>query len=219
MSTLSGHSPAQAHVWLRALLTIAWADGHYDPEEKALIESLLDPELNLGSLSNLEPISPGEVAAQIDPKEAEDFIRILIMVAVADGVYSHSEAELVQAFAQALRVEIPGFAALQSTLPPPPESSSSATPSGDGEKHDLLDPLRQWLDSVEIKNPKVAKFLCKMIPAQCPFERDVVLFNRKIFHIPPMCKLNPLYDQVVGLRFRALSFLADECHEDVRPYL
>ncbi|WP_333281761.1 MULTISPECIES: Mo-dependent nitrogenase C-terminal domain-containing protein [unclassified Microcoleus] len=39
-----------------------------------------------------------------------------------------------------------------------------------------------------------------------------------LFHIPPMCKLNPLYEELVGLRFRSLSFLADVCGEDVTPY-
>jgi hypothetical protein len=57
-----------------------------------------------------------------------------------------------------------------------------------------------------------------MIPAQCPFERDVKLFGHKIVHIPPLCKLNPIYEQLVGLRFRALSYLADDCGEDVSPY-
>jgi len=76
---------------------------------------------------------------------------------------------------------------------------------------DLLQPLRQWLDQMEIANPKLAKFLYKVIPAQCPFERDIIIFDRKIAHIPPMCKLNPLYDQLVGLRFRALCYLVDQC--------
>ena len=70
-----------------------------------------------------------------------------------------------------------------------------------------------------MQNEKVAHFLCKMIPSQCPFERDVVLFGRKVVHIPAMCKLNPLYEQLVGLRFRALSFLADTCDEDVSRYV
>jgi hypothetical protein len=85
-------------------------------------------------------------------------------------------------------------------------------------KLDLLQPLRHWLDSLDIQNRKLARFIAKMIPAQCPFERDVILFGRKIAHIPPMCKLNPLYDQFVGLRFRALCYLADVCGEDVQSY-
>jgi hypothetical protein len=85
-------------------------------------------------------------------------------------------------------------------------------------KFDLLQPLRQWLDELEIQNRKLAKFIAKLIPAQCPFERDVILFGRKIAHIPPMCKLNPLYDQFVGLRFRALCYLVDKCGEDIQSY-
>jgi hypothetical protein len=83
---------------------------------------------------------------------------------------------------------------------------------------DILRPLRQWLNQVEISNPKLAHRLCKLIPAQCPFERDVKLFGHKLFYIPPMCKLNPLYEEVVMLRFRALCYLADECGEDVTQY-
>ncbi|MBW4569504.1 MAG: Mo-dependent nitrogenase C-terminal domain-containing protein [Tolypothrix carrinoi HA7290-LM1] len=85
-------------------------------------------------------------------------------------------------------------------------------------QNDLLQPIRQWMESREINNPKLAHFLCQLIPAQCPFERDIKVFGRKLFHIPPMCKLNPLYEQVVGLRFKALCYLADECGEDVTAY-
>ncbi|MBO3459293.1 Mo-dependent nitrogenase C-terminal domain-containing protein [Aetokthonos hydrillicola Thurmond2011] len=85
-------------------------------------------------------------------------------------------------------------------------------------KLNLLQPLRQWLDSIEIENQKFARFVAKLIPAQCPFERDVVLLGRKVAHIPPMCKLNPLYDELVGLRFRALCYLVDQCGEDIQSY-
>lgn len=82
-------------------------------------------------------------------------------------------------------------------------------------KFNLLQPLRQWLDQIEISDAKFAMFLYKAIPAQCPFERDIKLFGRKIAHIPPLCKLNPLYDQLVGLRFRALCYLVDRCGIDI----
>ena len=85
-------------------------------------------------------------------------------------------------------------------------------------KFDLFKPVRQRMDQIEVKSPDLAHTLCKLIPAQCPFERDVKLFGRTLFHIPPMCKLNPLYEQVVSLRFRALCYLADECGEDVTRY-
>jgi hypothetical protein len=83
---------------------------------------------------------------------------------------------------------------------------------------DILQPLRKWVDGFEVSDRQLAHRLCKLIPSQCPFERDVNLFGRTLFHIPPMCKLNPLYDEVVGLRFRAMCYLADKCGEDVSAY-
>ncbi|HYW18745.1 MAG TPA: Mo-dependent nitrogenase C-terminal domain-containing protein [Nodularia sp. (in: cyanobacteria)] len=82
----------------------------------------------------------------------------------------------------------------------------------------LLHSVRQWLESREIHSAKLAHFLCKSIPAQCPFETDVKLFGHQLFHIPAMCKLNPLYEQLVSLRFKALCYLADQCGEDVTGY-
>jgi hypothetical protein len=87
-----------------------------------------------------------------------------------------------------------------------------------GLHYDLFHSIRRWLESIEISNPQLAHFLGKAIPAQCPFARDVTLFGRKLFHIPPLCKLNPFYEQVVSLRFKALCYLADKCGEDVSCY-
>jgi Mo-dependent nitrogenase C-terminus len=86
------------------------------------------------------------------------------------------------------------------------------------QQRDFFYPVREWLESVPVESPKLAHFLCKLIPSQCPFERDIVVFGRKLFHIPPMCKLNPFYEQVVALRFKALCYLADKCGEDVTCY-
>ncbi|GAB4382045.1 MAG: hypothetical protein Kow00121_41700 [Elainellaceae cyanobacterium] len=83
---------------------------------------------------------------------------------------------------------------------------------------DPFKPVRRWLDSIEIKDANFAHSICKLIPAQCPFERDVTVFGYTLFRIPPMCKLNPVYDEVVALRFRALCYLADVCGEDITAY-
>ncbi len=96
--------------------------------------------------------------------------------------------------------------------------ATNPQPYGQKPHFDLLYPLKQWLDSAEIKSQKLARLLCKFIPSQCPFEREVKIGDRTLFCIPPLCKLNPLYEQVVGIRFRALCYLADECGEDVTPY-
>ncbi|EKQ67145.1 Mo-dependent nitrogenase-like protein [Leptolyngbyaceae cyanobacterium JSC-12] len=93
------------------------------------------------------------------------------------------------------------------------------TESPRGQPHiDLLAPLRYWLNHIEIRDAKLAHWLCRLIPCTCPFERDITLFNRT-FHIPPLCKLNPLYNEVVSLRLRALSYLSDDCGIDVTDYI
>jgi len=74
--------------------------------------------------------------------------------------------------------------------------------------------LQTQLDGTEIHNAKLAKFLCKLIPAHCPFEREIKFKGQTILHIPPLCKLNPLYEQLVTLRFKCLSYLVDQSGED-----
>ena len=78
-------------------------------------------------------------------------------------------------------------------------------------------PLRQKLDSIKVNNPQLAHRLCKLIPAQCPFEKKITLRSRTLLHIPPLCKLNPVYDELVALRFRAICYLAEQ-GEDVSLY-
>ncbi len=95
-----------------------------------------------------------------------------------------------------------------------PYSVPPAAPKG----FQPLRPLRNWLDGIQIQDPQLARRLCKLIPSTCPFERDVTLFGRTIFHIPALCKLNPLYEQLVALRYRALCYLSDTCHEDISSY-
>ena len=77
---------------------------------------------------------------------------------------------------------------------------------------------QQWLSNWQIKSEKTARRIVKLIPAQCPFAREIRIFNRVMLRIPPLCKLNPCYEQLVSLRFRALCFLADSCGEDITPY-
>ena len=83
---------------------------------------------------------------------------------------------------------------------------------------DLLAPLRERLDNIEIGDRNFAHRICRLIPSQCPFEREIKLLGRTIVKIPPMCKLNPVYHELVALRFRAICYLADICGEDVSVY-
>jgi len=88
-----------------------------------------------------------------------------------------------------------------------------------GASLDMLSPLRSWLNGLTFKNPAIAHRVCRVVPTQCPFERDIRVMGKRVLRIPPLCKLNPLYEEVVSLRFRALCYLADECGEDVSAYI
>jgi tellurite resistance protein len=219
----SPYTDAQISVWLRGLLTIAWADGHFDKEEQALIAEITQTELApTADLGPIETISPTAIATTFGKNTsiAENFMRTAVMVAIADGLYSPAEDEVLHEFCIALGLDANILAALRLTLnyqPPGVAAAAGAIVPLESE-HELLKPMQDWLDHLDVKDPRLARFLCKMIPPQCPFERDVVLFGHKLIHIPPMCKLNPLYEQLVGLRFRALSYLADDCREDVSKY-
>jgi tellurite resistance protein len=216
---MAGYTDTQIAVWLRGLLAIAWADGDFSTTERTAIIDLTKTELAFQlDVTHLDPISPDELAASFgnNTQIGENFLRTAMMVAVADGVYSPPEAALLRKFHQALNIDTQVLTALESTLiNGDPNSQLDVTNT---QKIDPLLSVREWLDGLEIQDPRLARLLCKFIPSQCPFERDITLFGRKIVHIPPLCKLNPLYDQTVGLRFRALSYLADECGEDVSIY-
>ncbi|MEG3910406.1 Mo-dependent nitrogenase C-terminal domain-containing protein [Microcoleus sp. w2-18bC1] len=227
--------------WLRGLLTIAWADGNFDEDEQKMIANLTQDELHPVSFDEgFEPIAPEELAAVLgkDTAKGEDFLRTAVMVALADGTYSLSEDEVISKFCTALGHNVEAIEALRHTIEDSkcddsqgPSSQivfdanvapAAGTPLSSRlpQPHhkNVLQPVKDWLDGWEIHDPKLAHFVCKIIPPQCPFERDIVLFGRKIVHIPAMCQINPLYEQLVGMRFRALCYLADECKEDVSSY-
>lgn len=217
----SPYSDEQISVWLKGLLTIAWADGQFDAQEQELIAELTETELApTAQLGSMEPILPKDLAASLgaDPQVAENFMRTAVMVAIADGAYSHPEDDVLHQFCVALGLQPKILESLRLTLNYRPGSTIAGVAQTEATHLAPLQPLQEWLDHLDVQDPRLARFLCKLIPPQCPFERNVKLFGNKVIHIPPMCKLNPLYDQLVGLRFRALTYLADDCKEDVSQY-
>ena len=219
----SSYTDSQIIAWLRGLYTVALADGNYDPKEQELISQLTKDLAQLNSDRRLETISPEELATALgkDRDTGENFLRTAVLVAVADGVYSPPEDELLQKFSKALDIEVEALKSLENTLYKPETESeiNAASITKPQPRPDLLHPVKDWLDDMNVKDARLARFICKVIPPQCPFERDINLFGRTIAHIPPLCKLNPLYEQLVGLRFRSLTYLADDCKEDISEYI
>lgn len=82
---------------------------------------------------------------------------------------------------------------------------------------DWLLPLRQALNGIQIRSSRTAHLICGLIPSRCPFERTFYVGKRKVY-IPPLCRLNPLYNEVIALRMRALEYLT-ALDVDVSVYL
>lgn len=101
---------------------------------------------------------------------------------------------------------------------PLPESKQKTKQRFELKNFDLLKPLRHKLDAIKINNQKKAHKICRLIPSQCPFARKIQFCGRTLISIPPLCKINPLYEDLMALRFRAICYLADECGEDISAY-
>lgn len=93
---------------LRAMRTVALADGEETAKELALLEVARDA-LGLPralSTSEVAPLDPSEiVASELTPVERERIIQAMVLMAIMDGTASASEATLVASFAQALSVD------------------------------------------------------------------------------------------------------------------
>lgn len=196
---------ALRHLWLAALHQLALADGSFAPEERELLEQALVQELPGETLEALHRPGDGALLHRLGRGTplAEQFLRSGVVVALADGRIGDAELSLLRHWSELLQVGQEALADLHQ------EETSG------GGSNSTLERLRGWLDAQAPADPAVARLLVQLIPAQCPFERDVVVLGRRIVHIPPMCRINPLYEQLMALRFRCLCLLAGE--EPVMP--
>jgi len=101
-------SPEQAYWGLRAMKTVAMADGVLDESERHLLASI---QTILGTnhpVEQLEPIAPAELAhALTDRQIRHQLVHGLIVVSLIDGKANAQETDLVERFAQALEVDAP----------------------------------------------------------------------------------------------------------------
>lgn len=196
-------SDSSLQLWLAALHALALADGDFDDQERRVLTAHLSDILPDAELDwdCLPPVDASALAEGLTgtPGLAEQFLRTAVVVALADGHLSEEELNLLRHWASVLDCSEAPLADLRHCL---------AQPRSDGRTP--LTPLKHWLDELDPSDPRIAAFIVSLIPAQCPFERDIMLFGHKLVHIPPMCKLNPLYDQLVGLRFRCLGHLPED---------
>ena len=95
-----------ARAGMRALKTVALADGELHALERRLIESAQQHILKSSfELDALQPISPAELAQEVAaPELRERIVSACILVCLIDGVASPAEVALLEAFASALGV-------------------------------------------------------------------------------------------------------------------
>ncbi|MCP9832770.1 MULTISPECIES: Mo-dependent nitrogenase C-terminal domain-containing protein [unclassified Cyanobium] len=208
---------ARRRLWLAALHQLALADGDFSPAEERLLAEQLTNDLPGLSLDDLH--HPGDEALVhrfgVGTPTAEEFLRSAVLVALADGHLSAIECERLRHWSELLQV---GQTLIEDLLKTPTSRDDSSDVRCDTHQHPgHLDALRHWMDDLDPSDPEVARFLVRLIPAQCPFERDVKLFGWKLVHIPPMCKINPLFDQLMALRFRCLCRLEEGGEDSHHP--
>ena len=101
-------SPEQAYWGLRAMKTVAMADGALDDSERHMLASI---QRVLGTdhpVEQLEPITPADLARALpDQQLRRQLVQGLIVVSLIDGKVNAEETELVEKFAQALEVAAP----------------------------------------------------------------------------------------------------------------
>lgn len=213
MQTKPIYTQEQISAWLRGLMSVALADNDYSEQERTLFDQISHSEEwgDEVTIHNFEPINAQDLADALDSDRevGQNFLRMAVMMALADGKYTDTEDLVIQGFCKTLNQEVKAINDLRQNL--------EAASHHDEHHPSVLEPVKEWLDHMDIHDSRLANLICKIVPAQCPFERDIVLFGKKIMHIPAMCEINPLYDQLVGLRFRSLSYLADK-GEDVSKY-
>jgi len=107
----------QAYWGLRAMKTVAMADGKLDDSERHLLASVQRIFGTTHEIEQLSPISPAELARAFpDQQLRHQLVQGLIVIALIDGQASPQEVALVEQFAQALQVSAPEVKDLRHVL-------------------------------------------------------------------------------------------------------
>ncbi len=104
---LSIPSPEQAYWGLRAMKTVAMADGTLDASEHHMLESIQRIFGTTHDLEQVAPITPAELARAFpDPQLRRQLVQGLVIMTLIDGKASPKETVLVEQFAQVLEVDV-----------------------------------------------------------------------------------------------------------------
>ncbi|HNM61639.1 MAG TPA: hypothetical protein PKL51_10835 [Nitrospira sp.] len=98
----------QAHWGLRAMKTVALADGGIDESERHMLEAVQRVFGTHHNVDGLQPLAPEELAAGLpDQQIRRQLVNGLIVMSLIDQDVKRAEAELVERFASALQVTLP----------------------------------------------------------------------------------------------------------------
>jgi hypothetical protein len=101
-------SPEQAYWGLRAMKTVALADGALDASELRMMAAVQEIAGTNYELENLAAIAPEELAQALpDPQIRRQLVQGLIVMSMIDQKPSRQEGDLVEQFAQKLEVSVP----------------------------------------------------------------------------------------------------------------
>lgn len=107
----------QAYWGLRAMKTVALADGKLDDSERHMMEAVQRIFGTTYSLEELASIAPAELALAFpDPQLRQQLAQGLIVMSLIDGNANAQETELVEQFAKALEVSAPEVKDLRHVL-------------------------------------------------------------------------------------------------------
>jgi tellurite resistance protein len=101
-------SAEQAHWGLRAMKTVALADGTLEESERHLLSSIQTILGTNYSVDELSPVTPAELANGLPDRQIRhQLVQGLIVASLIDGKANQQEANLVEEFADALEVDAP----------------------------------------------------------------------------------------------------------------
>ncbi len=110
-------SPEQAYWGLRAMKTVAMADGALDASELHMMASVQGVVGTTYAVEELPPIMPAELARALpDPQIRRQLVQGLIIMSLIDQKPSPQETDFVEQFAQALEVSVPEVKNLRHVL-------------------------------------------------------------------------------------------------------